>query len=50
MGDEGMLGISVFLGVAMSPLQAMVQGWGGEKLLPAYETERRPVAVRNASR
>lgn len=28
IGDEGMLGISVFLGVAMSPLQAMVQGAG----------------------
>ncbi len=28
IGDEGMLGIPVFLGVNMSPLQAMVQGAG----------------------
>jgi 2-polyprenyl-6-methoxyphenol hydroxylase-like FAD-dependent oxidoreductase len=28
-------------------LAAMVQGWGGAKLLPAYESERHPVAVRN---
>jgi hypothetical protein len=28
-------------------LAAMVQGWGGSKLLSSYELERRPVAVRN---
>ena len=26
---------------------AMLQGWGGDNLLPAYELERHPVAVRN---
>ncbi len=28
-------------------LAAMVQGWGGPRLLPSYETERRPIALRN---
>lgn len=28
-------------------LAAVVQGWGGAELLPSYEVERRPVAVRN---
>lgn len=28
-------------------LNAVVQGWGGEKLLESYETERRPVAIYN---
>lgn len=28
-------------------LAAMVQGWGGPKLLDSYETERQPVAFRN---
>lgn len=28
-------------------LAAMVQGWGGDGLLASYETERRPIAVRN---
>lgn len=28
-------------------LAAVVQGWGGENLLASYETERRPVAIRN---
>jgi hypothetical protein len=30
-------------------LQAMVEGWGGPRLLDSYEIERRPVARRNAS-
>jgi 2-polyprenyl-6-methoxyphenol hydroxylase-like FAD-dependent oxidoreductase len=30
-------------------LAAMVQGWGGAGLLSSYETERKPVAVRNTS-
>ncbi|MDY0014446.1 MAG: FAD-dependent monooxygenase [Rhodocyclaceae bacterium] len=30
-------------------LNAMVNGWGGEGLLEAYSTERRPVALRNFS-
>src|SRR5262249_21016517 len=28
-------------------LAAMIQGWGGAKLLDSYELERKPVAVRN---
>ena len=28
-------------------LAAMVQGWGGDKLLSSYEAERRPIAHRN---
>jgi hypothetical protein len=28
-------------------LEAMVRGWGGAKLLASYESERRPVALRN---
>ena len=28
-------------------LTALVQGWGGDGLLPAYDLERRPVAIRN---
>ncbi len=30
-------------------LGAVIQGWGGEKLLPAYEAERQPVAKRNVT-
>ena len=30
-------------------LQAMVEGWGGPRLLESYDIERRPVARRNAS-
>lgn len=28
-------------------LAAMIQGWGGRKLLDSYETERKPIALRN---
>ena len=30
-------------------LEANIRGWGGAELLRSYETERRPVAVRNVS-
>ena len=30
-------------------LAAVVQGWGGERLLETYESERKPVALRNAA-
>ena len=28
-------------------IAAMIQGWGGERLLDSYEAERRPVALRS---
>lgn len=30
-------------------LAAVIEGWGGEGLLDSYETERRPIAVRNVN-
>ncbi len=30
-------------------LAAALQGWGGPKLVPSFETERRPIAFRNTS-
>jgi 2-polyprenyl-6-methoxyphenol hydroxylase-like FAD-dependent oxidoreductase len=30
-------------------LAAMVQGWGGAGLIPTYEPERRPIAIRNTT-
>jgi len=30
-------------------LAALVRGWGGPRLLESYETERRPIAIRNTS-
>lgn len=30
-------------------LAAVVQGWGGPRLLPTYERERRPIGVRNTT-
>jgi 2-polyprenyl-6-methoxyphenol hydroxylase-like FAD-dependent oxidoreductase len=30
-------------------LDALIRGWGGDQLLPAYHAERRPVAVRNGT-
>jgi 2-polyprenyl-6-methoxyphenol hydroxylase-like FAD-dependent oxidoreductase len=30
-------------------LAAVVQGWGGARLLPSYEIERRPIAIRNTN-
>jgi 2-polyprenyl-6-methoxyphenol hydroxylase-like FAD-dependent oxidoreductase len=30
-------------------LEAVLKGWGGPALLPSYETERRPIAVRNVA-
>jgi hypothetical protein len=31
-------------------LAAMIRGWGGPRLLESYESERRPIAVRNTNR
>jgi len=30
-------------------LEAVVKGWGGPKMLPSYETEQRPVGIRNVA-
>jgi len=30
-------------------LAAMLEGWGGPELIPSYEIERRPVAIRNVT-
>ena len=30
-------------------LDALIRGWGGDQLLPAYNAERRPVAIRNGT-
>jgi hypothetical protein len=30
-------------------LAAVLRGWGGPRLLPTYETERRPIAMRNVA-
>ena len=30
-------------------LAALVQGWGGPRLLPSYQAERRPIGLRNTS-
>ncbi len=30
-------------------LAALIEGWGGPELLPSYEIERRPVAIRNVT-
>ena len=40
------LGDSVDLGWILA---AALEGWGGDKLLDAYEAERRPIAIRNSS-
>ena len=46
----GGIGMNTAIGDAFDlgwKLSAVLQGWGGPKLLDAYETERRPIAFRN---
>ena len=46
-GGFGMnTGVSDVIDIAWK-LQALLEGWGGPRLLPSYEQERRPVGVRN---
>jgi 2-polyprenyl-6-methoxyphenol hydroxylase-like FAD-dependent oxidoreductase len=48
----GGLGMNSGVGDAIDlswKLAATLQGWGGPKLLPAYETERRPVGANNVA-
>jgi len=52
MSPTGGMGMNTGIGDAVDlgwKLQAMVQGWGGAKLLDSYEIERKPVAMRNAA-
>ena len=52
MSPTGGMGMNTGIGDAVDlgwKLQALVQGWGDERLLDSYEIERRPVALRNAA-
>jgi 2-polyprenyl-6-methoxyphenol hydroxylase-like FAD-dependent oxidoreductase len=52
MSPTGGMGMNTGIGDAADlgwKLQAMTEGWGGERLLESYEIERKPVAVRNAT-
>jgi 2-polyprenyl-6-methoxyphenol hydroxylase-like FAD-dependent oxidoreductase len=47
---QGGLGMNTGVGDAMDlswKLAAVLAGWGGAEILPSYETERRPVGLRN---
>ncbi len=54
IGNEGMLGVSLVLGVDTSPMRALVQGSGSALRMPAAifrgELERSPVLRRNLDR
>lgn len=50
MSPTGGLGMNTGIGDAVDlawKLRAMVQGWGGPRLLESYEIERKPVAVQS---
>ena len=50
LSPTGALGMNTGIGDAVDlgwKLAAAIEGWGGEKLLQSYETERRPVGLRN---
>ncbi|HTV37811.1 MAG TPA: FAD-dependent monooxygenase [Xanthobacteraceae bacterium] len=50
LSPTGALGMNTGIGDAVDlgwKLAAVLQGWGGGKLLDAYEAERRPVGLRN---
>ena len=52
MSPTGGMGMNTGMGDAVDvgwKLQAMVNGWGGARLLDSYDIERRPVATRNAA-
>ena len=52
MSPTGGHGLNTGIGDVMDLswiLQALLEGWGGPGLIAAYQTERRPVAVRNGS-
>lgn len=50
MSPTGGMGMNTGAGDAVDlgwKLEAVLRGWGGAQLLDSYETERRPVAIRN---
>ncbi|MEO0684852.1 MAG: FAD-dependent monooxygenase, partial [Cyanobacteria bacterium J06649_11] len=50
LSPSGGFGMNTGIGDAVDlgwKLAATINGWGGENLLDTYETERRPIAVRN---
>ena len=52
MSPTGGHGLNTGMGDVMDLswiLQALLEGWGGPGLIAAYNTERRPVAIRNGS-
>ncbi|GAA1786552.1 FAD-dependent oxidoreductase [Pseudarthrobacter sulfonivorans] len=52
MSPTGGFGSNTGIGEAVDlgwKLDAVLRGWGGDKLLDSYESERRPIAVRNSS-
>jgi 2-polyprenyl-6-methoxyphenol hydroxylase-like FAD-dependent oxidoreductase len=52
LSPTGALGMNTGIGDAVDigwKLAAVLQGWGGERLLASYEAERRPVGLRNVA-
>jgi hypothetical protein len=52
LSPTGALGMNSGVGDAVDlgwKLAAVLQGWGGERLLASYDAERRPVGVRNVT-
>jgi len=52
MSPTGGFGSNTGIGEAVDlgwKLDAVLRGWGGERLLDSYEAERRPIAIRNSA-
>ena len=52
MSPTGGFGSNTGIGEAVDlgwKLDAVLRGWGGERLLDSYEAERRPIAIRNST-
>lgn len=52
MSPTGGHGLNTGLGDVMDLswiLQSFLEGWGGQRLIEAYNTERRPIAIRNGA-
>lgn len=53
LSPTGGYGMNTGIGEAVDlawKLEAVLKGWGGEHLLDTYESERRPIALRNVAR